>query len=148
MEEIKYNSEDLLDHDVVAAIIKNEKGEILMQEHLKYNFWTVPVGKVKPGQTIKDGLEQEMMEECKIVVEDFKEIISKNYVYERKGKDVKIIGHIIEVLKYKGQIRNNEPEKHRQQIFISLEDVKKIPFISDLTVLYLEILGFKRKAII
>jgi ADP-ribose pyrophosphatase YjhB (NUDIX family) len=146
MEEINYNSEDLLDHDVVAAIIKNKKGEILMQEHLKYGFWTVPVGKVKPGQTISEGLKAEMKEECNIKVEDFKELTKKNYVYERKGKDVKIVGHIIEILNYNGEMKNNEPEKHREQRFILLDKIKKLPYLSDLTVLYLELIGFKRNA--
>ena len=146
MGEINYNSEDLLDHDVVAAIIKNERGEILMQEHMKYGFWTVPVGKVKPNQSIEDGLKVEMKEECDIIVQNFKELTKNSYVYGRKGRDVKIVGHIIEVLSFNRVIKNNEPEKHKQQRFISLDRIKKLPYLSDLTVLYLQTLGFKRNA--
>jgi len=146
MDGIKYTPEDLVDHDVVAVIIKNKKEEILMQEHMKFGFWTIPVGKVKPGQSIEEGLKMEMKEECDIEVIKFKELAKKNYVYERRGNIVRVIGHIINVLKYNGDIKNNEPEKHRQQKFISLEDIKKMPYLSDLTVLYLETLGFNRKA--
>lgn len=52
---IPYTPEDIVNHHAVAAIIKNAAGEILMQEHVKYGFWTLPVGKVKDGQGIKEG---------------------------------------------------------------------------------------------
>jgi hypothetical protein len=53
---INYNKEDILDHHGIAAVIKNAEGEILMQEHVKYGFWTIPVGKVKEDQDVIEGL--------------------------------------------------------------------------------------------
>src|SRR3989344_6124845 len=133
MTKIKYNSEDILDHHGVAVIIKNQKGEILMQDHIKYGFWTIPVGKVKEGQSIEEGLRQEVFEECNILIEESKEIINEEYVYHRDGRAVKVLSHIFEVSKFKGEIKNNEPQKHKQQIFLSLDKIKKIPYLSDLT---------------
>ena len=55
---IPYTHEDIVNHHAVAAVIKNTEGKILMQEHVKYGFWTLPVGKVKDGQGINDVIEQ------------------------------------------------------------------------------------------
>ncbi len=146
MANIKYNSEDIISHHGVAVIIKNQKGEILMQEHTKYGFWTIPVGKVKNGQNVEEGLKQEILEECNITIKKFKELIVRNYTYDRDGNDVLVIVHLFEILSYDGEIKNNEPKKHKQQIFIPISEIKKLPYLSDLTLLYLELLGFKRKA--
>lgn len=148
MRKIQYTQEDIIDHHAVGAIIKNNKGEILVQEHVKYGFWTIPAGKVSSGQSIQEGLKKEILEECNVVLEEFKEIQSKEYVYKRIEKMVLVTGHLFEVLRYSGILKNNEPEKHTQQIFIDLEKIKKLPYLSDLTLLYLETLGFKRDAVL
>ena len=117
-----------------------------MQEHVKYGFWTIPVGKVKGDQNVINGLKQEILEECNLQVKECKEIIVKDYFYERNGKNVKVISHLYEILKYSGEMENLEPMKHKQQMFLPIEQVKKLPYLSDLTLLYLEQLGFKRQA--
>jgi len=144
MGKINYNPEDIVSHDGIAAILKNEKGEILMQEHAKYGFWTIPVGKVTKDQSVEDGLKQEIFEECNIQIEAYKEIVKRNYKYNRDGNDVLVISHLFDILKYSGEVKNNEPQKHIQQIFISVEEIKKLPYLSDLTLLYLETLGIER----
>ena len=55
---INYTNEDLLDHHAVSAVIKNSKGEILMQEHVKFGFFTIPIGKAKPRQTPIEGIKE------------------------------------------------------------------------------------------
>jgi ADP-ribose pyrophosphatase YjhB (NUDIX family) len=146
MKKVEYNSEDILNHHGVSAVIKNEKGEILMQEHIKYGFWTIPVGKVKEGQSIEEGLKDELFEECNIFVEEIKELLSKKLVYNRDGNNVKVHSHLFEIIKFKGEIKNNEPNKHKKQKFLSIDEVKKLPYLSDMTILYLRKLGFKRQA--
>lgn len=146
MKKIKYTEEDIFDHDGITALIKNKKGEILMQEHLKYGFWTIPVGKVKRGQSIEEGLKEEMLEECNIYIEKSKLLKTKRYTYKRNSKKVKVRIHLFEILKYKGRIKNNEPHKHKYQKFINIKEIKKIPYLSDVTLLYLKFLGFERKA--
>jgi|SRR3989344_452771 len=146
MGDIKYNSEDIVSHHGVAAIIKNKKGEILMQEHVKYGFWTIPVGKVKNGKDVEAGLKQEILEECNIKINKSKELIVKNYTYNRDGNEVLVISHLFEILSYEGKVKNNEPQKHKQQIFLPISEIKKLPYLSDLTLLYLELSGFKRNA--
>ena len=83
MPKINYNSEDMVNHHGIGAIIKNEKGQILMQDHVKYGFWTLPVGKVKPYQSIFGGLKEEIFEECNLSIEEVKKILTKDYFYVR-----------------------------------------------------------------
>jgi len=142
---IPYTNEDIVNHHSVAGVIKNVAGGILMQEHVKYGFWTFPVGKVKDNQDIIDGLKEEMMEECNLQIEEYREVITKDLFYKRNGNDVKVVSHVFEVLKYSGEMKNKEPLKHTQQLFLSIEDIKNLPYISDVTQLYLERLGFKRE---
>lgn len=143
---IKYNNEDVVDHDGVAAVIKNVAGEVLVQEHVKYGFWTIPVGKVKTGQDVQGGLKEEILEECNLNILESKEICVKDYFYERDGRSVKVISHLFEVQKYSGEMKNNEPHKHRQQIFMPINKIMELPYLSDLTLLYLNQLGFSRQA--
>jgi ADP-ribose pyrophosphatase YjhB (NUDIX family) len=144
MAKIKYNSEDLKDHHGVAAVIKDKNESILMQEHVKYGFWTIPVGKVVDNQRIIDGLKQELDEECNITVINCKELIVKDYTYNRNGIDVTVHSHLFEIIEYSGEVKNNEPQKHKQQIFLSIDEIMRLPYLSDLTILYLKILGFER----
>ena len=146
MGKIKYNEEDVISHHGIAAVIKDKTGNILMQNHIKYGFWTIPVGKVKQGQSVEEGLKQEILEECNLNLKKFRELVKRSYIYERDGHNVEVVSHLFEIINYDGEMRNNEPEKHKQQIFMPLEEIKNLPYLSDLTLLYLETLGFKRSA--
>jgi len=130
----KYTLDDLSDHHGVSAIIYDENGnKILVQLHVKFNFWTIPVGKVDQGQKVIDGLKMELKEECGIVPTNFKKIASFTKYYTRDGKKVKVIQHLFEVNKYSGTVKNMEPQKHKKQLFMSIEEIKKLNYISDAT---------------
>lgn len=133
IEKKSYNEEDLAPHHGVSAIIYDEYKNILMQDHVKLNFWTIPVGKVKSGQKVIDGLKEELLEECGIKVIKFKEVRLFRKIYKRQNIDVEVINHIFEVEKYSGIPRNLEPLKHRSQIFMSIEEIKKKSKLSDAT---------------
>ena len=143
---INYTNEDLLDHHAVSAVIKDADGNILMQDHVKFGFWTIPIGKAKTGQDPVDGIKEEILEECGLIVEGLREIAFKEVEYERDEKRVKVMTHVYEILDYSGELENGEPEKHREQKFISLEDIKKIPYLSDSTIFFLGSIGFEREA--
>lgn len=144
--EIKYTDEDLLDHHAVSAVIKNSNGNILIQDHIKFKFQTIPLGKAKAGQDPIEAIKEEVMEECNLIIEDLKEIAFKEVEYNREGKKVRVLTHVYEVLVHSGELTNKEPHKHTQQKFISLEEIKKIPYLSDSTIFFLESIGFKRDA--
>lgn len=144
MDNIKYNNEDLTDHPGVSAVIKNSKGQILMQEHVKFGFWTIPVGKVKINQNIIEGLKEEVFEETNLIVNKCKELKFKVYEYLRNGKKVKVFAHLFEITDYSGKLENKEPNKHKNQKFMDIAEIINLPYISDTTLLYLETLGIKR----
>ena len=143
---VNYNKEDLEDHEAIAAVIKNNKGEILMLDHVKYGFWTIVIGKAKHGQDSEGGMKQEVFEEVGIIVLGCKRVSRREVDYIRNEKKVKVIANIFEITKYSGKIENKEPEKHRKIEFMDIEKIKKLPYLSNDTIKYLEILGFKREA--
>ena len=145
MKSLNYNKEDLSDHYGVSAVIKNSKGKILMQEHKKFGFWTIPIGKVGINQDKIEGLKEEIFEETNLIVKSLKELIHKVYTYNRNGKKVKVYTYVFEIKKYSGKIKNKEPHKHSKQEFLSLKKIKKISYLSDSAIMYLEYLGFKRE---
>jgi ADP-ribose pyrophosphatase YjhB (NUDIX family) len=142
----KHNHEDLQDHLGIGIIIKDVNGNILMQDHIKYGFWTIPVEKVKSDETLEEALKIGAKEECNINVLEFKDIDQKNYKYLRSGQKVNVDLHLIEIIKWNGEIKNNEPHKHKEQKFMSINEIEKLPFLSDTTLQFLETLGIKRNA--
>lgn len=145
MKKINYNEEDLEDHHAVAAIIKNNKNEILMQDHIKYGFWTIPIGKAKNNESPMSGIKNEVFEECNLKIIDPKEIILNDSMDIRNGEKVRVILHIYEIKNYSGNLMNKESEKHKEIKFISLEKIKKLSYLSNATIIYLKYLGINRK---
>ncbi|MFA5061301.1 MAG: NUDIX hydrolase [Candidatus Pacearchaeota archaeon] len=143
---INYTPGDLIDHHAVSAVIKNSEGDILMQDHVKYGFWTIPIGKAEPNQDPIEAIKQEAFEECNLMIKELKEIAYKEVEYERNENNIKAFTHVYEIISYSGELQNKEPHKHNEQKFMSLEEIKKIPYLSDSTIFFLESLGFKRDA--
>ena len=133
MSKINYNEEDLQNHHAVAAVIKNKNGDTLMMDHVKFNFWTIPVGKVKPNETVEEALFVEMKEELNIVPTKFEEIYSFEKSYEREGKMVEVIQHIFLVEEFEGEPINNEPEKHREIKWMNFDEILACESLSDAT---------------
>lgn len=146
MEKVNYNEEDLKNHQGISAIITDNHGNILMQEHVKYGFWTIPVGKVDLDKDLIEGLKQEVFEETNLVVEDCKEIGYKLFEYIRNGKNVKVHTHLFQITKYSGKLENKEPNKHKKQIFMSIKEIVNLPYLSDTTLWFLKTLDIIREA--
>ena len=144
LKEPSYNNEDLLDHHAVAAVIKDNEDKILIQEHTKYGFWTLPSGKVKEGQGIIEGLKQEIFEECNLIIKECKKVFAREHEYERRNKKLNVNEHIFEVTNYSGILENKEPLKHTQQKFFSIKEIINLPHVSNLIILYLKTLGIER----
>lgn len=142
----EYTSGDLLDHEAVAAVIKDPQGDILMFQHKKFGFWTIPIGKAEPGETPYEGMLTEVSEECGINVVSAVEIASRPYTYKRDGNDVNLISHIYEVTQFDGTPRNAEPHKHLEMRFMPVSEIVKLKTLSDATLLFLEVLGITRPA--
>jgi|SRR6056297_113415 ADP-ribose pyrophosphatase YjhB (NUDIX family) len=138
-EKINYNSEDLKNHKAIAAVIWNDdKTKVLVQKHNKFGFWTIPVGKVESNESVQQGLKKELFEECNIKVLKSKLLKTKDFVYNRQGKNVNVKSFLYEILKYTGEIKNKEPSKHEQQIFMSIEELREKDYLSNMTQLFLQ----------
>ncbi len=133
-----YNSADLVDHEGVAAVIKNNQGEVLVFFHKKFEFWTIPIGKAESNESVYQGLCTELKEECGIDVIQAKEIATKQYASLREGKEIKLNSHVYEILEYSGEIINGEPNKHPVMKFVSIDELRNEKELSDATILYME----------
>ena len=102
--------------------------------------------KSKKGQSVESGLKEEIREECNLKLKRFKELKAKNFVYSRAGHKVAVRLYLFEILNYSGMMKNRESAKHSSQVFLPLARIKRLPYLSDSTVLYLSVMGFKRKA--
>jgi len=131
------NKADLTDHSGIAAIIRDKDNRILMQKHKKHGFWTIPVGKVDPGDGLLKTLSKELSEETGIKVLGKKHIAQKTITYTPVGKPVKVTSHLYDITDYAGKPKNLEPHKHSQQKFMSLDKIKSLSEISDMTKLFL-----------
>jgi ADP-ribose pyrophosphatase YjhB (NUDIX family) len=140
LEKIQYTPGDLVSkHDAISAIIMKDN-KILMLDHVKYDLWTIPIGKVDEGKSVEDGLKQEMKEELNIIPVKFKKITIFSKSYMREGHKVTITNHMFEISDWRGSLRNNEPKKHRSIKFMSLDEIRKLKKISDSTKEMLKVL--------
>lgn len=96
--------------DVVAAVIQNEEGKILIaQRNLKKSqggLWEFPGGKIEPNETKEEAIIREIKEEMDIDIEAKKFIGQK--VFNYPDKDINLIA--IECKQLKGDIKLNEHE--------------------------------------
>ena len=96
--------------DVVAAVIQNEEGKILIaQRNLKKSqggLWKFPGGKIEPNETKEEAIIREIKEEMDIDIEAKKFIGQK--VFNYPDKDINLIA--IECKQIKGDIKLNEHE--------------------------------------
>lgn len=133
------NAEDLKDHIGVGAIIYNHKNEILMFHHLKYDFWTIPIGKCSNGETPWESLQKELKEEIDLSLnlKDFEEIASFEKMYPRGSGIKTCIQQRLYKIRMRIQpelVKNKEPHKHDKMEWMSLEEItEKFKYLSDLT---------------
>lgn len=116
----------------IAAIIKNDEGKVLIQDHVKTAAYTLPSGKWErdKGETIEDTLKRELFEELGINVNEF------HCVYECKFSDIEYPAgsgnltsfhafyYIID--DYSNDVINKEPNKHRDLLWLSSDEIKKL----------------------
>lgn len=139
----KFNQEDLSSHKGIAAVIRNKDGHVLVQKHNKFNFWTIPVGKVQQNESVHKGLRTELFEETGIKPIRPKLIGRETKVYQRDGRDVAVDLHVFEIPKYHGVPENLEPHKHSEQVFMPIDVLRKKRRLSDATKLFLRSIDSK-----
>lgn len=121
----KYNEEDLTDHHGVGVVLLNEDMEILMLDHVKLNTEVFPVGKVKKGESVFEGMCNELFEETNLKINSAYEVVEFVLDIIRNGKKITQTNHIFICRDYSGNIKNKEPKKHRDVYFIPFEEMMK-----------------------
>lgn len=142
------NDEDLADHSGVGIVLGSLDRKILVFFHKKYNFWTIPIGKIphlrfsEKVVSLKKlwlGAKRELREELGINVELYK-IGSFLKTYHRgAGVFTTIDMHLFKSVSsnYDTKPINKEPEKHICMSWMTEEELKKSgERISDATKFY------------
>ncbi|MDO8241031.1 MAG: NUDIX hydrolase [Candidatus Moranbacteria bacterium] len=99
-------------HRSVAAIIKNEKDEILMLDRKNFPFgWACPAGHVEEGEEPEEAMVREVQEETGLDVTKFKLILHEFLDWNECKRGVK--GHdffVYEITGWTGEIEQNKLE--------------------------------------
>lgn len=99
-------------HKSVAAIIKNEKGEILLLDRKNFPFgWACPAGHVEEDEEPEDAMVREVQEETGLDVEKYQLVIHEFLDWNECKRGVK--GHdffVYEVTGWEGIIHQNKLE--------------------------------------
>lgn len=106
------------------ALLRNENNEILMmlrnREPAK-NCWAIPGGKVEMFETLEETLKREMKEELGVEVEVTKFLCNIQDINKEKGEHW--IMPVYETKILSGEIKNMEPEKHKELAWFSINSV-------------------------
>lgn len=96
--------------DVVAAIIKNEDGRILIARKKKgkslEGYWEFPGGKVEKGEKLEESLVRELKEEMDIDIKVNEYFDENIHTYEKTT--VRLIAFIAEIQKGKISLKDHD----------------------------------------
>lgn len=132
-----FTEEDLTTKDAVWIVIYDSFWKVLIQDHVKLNFFTIPIGKVWNGENPDEVMKREIFDETGLTIFEYKKLIIKEWVYDYNGVKIKIRNHIYEVVVWSWELINKEPLKHRSMRFMNIEEIRKLPKISDATQIFL-----------
>lgn len=106
-----------------AAIIYNDAGALLIQDHVKCNFLTCPIGAVEAGESHAAAMCREMKEELGITVTKFTGVLTGDIDCGELGM---IDTWVFRIDEYTGIIENREPQKHRSLTWYQEEELIKL----------------------
>lgn len=141
MNNLNFTQEDLNTKDAIWVVIYDSLWRILIQDHVKLDFFTIPIWKVNAWEDPDEVMIKEVLDETNLIVRDYRKLIEKDWEYDYNWITVRLRNHIYEVLLWEWNLVNKEPNKHRSMNFLSISDIKKLSKISDATKIFLSILS-------
>lgn len=126
--------------DTVALLVVDEEDRLLILWHEKYNFWTVPLGKVEEGEIDVRAAQREAFEELGIFSECI-ELIETIHKPASIDEFSDIIISLCQVKSHVGQIANCEPDKHSELHFVHIDQIEHLKPLSYPTRIIAGILG-------
>jgi len=117
----------------VCAIIRNEKGEVLLIKHKKrtpwHGYWILPGGKLENNESLEECVEREIREELGVVCRAKKLLnVFVSSVSARLGVPVVLIFYEVSVDSFDFKLKKDEIEDAR---WFSVEYVETSPTIHD-----------------
>ena len=113
--------------NVVAAVIKNEEGKILITKRnlqkSQGGLWEFPGGKIEPNETKENAIVREIREELDIDIQVEKYLSEKVFNYPEK--DINLIA--LECKKINGDIKLIEHEDYSWVAYSELENFEFAP---------------------
>ena len=111
----------------ICAVIRNEENKILVEDHVKIGGLCLPGGKNEAGEDDETALKRELKEELGIDTEsvDFsKRIYFHDIPYPvGTGEVVDFDQYFFIVNSFTGTRENKEPEKHKELLWLSEEEL-------------------------
>lgn len=145
MHEKNYSERELEDHIAIGALVENEKHEVLCFKHIRWNFWSFPIGKTEVDETAEAAAVRELKEELGIDVTKMQTVYETLMEYKREGKTVRVSTVLFKVLAHTGTPSNMETNKHTHFGFRSLNELAQEGALSDMLMHYLNTLGIKHR---
>lgn len=122
----------------IYLIIKNEKGNILLQRRQGTKLWSgflaLPAGHINEGENAYEAAVREAKEE--LGIEIVAENIVDTFVVNRKNKSLMSYYDVyFEISKYRGTIKINEPEKCSKLVWYNSDELPE------------DMIGYEKEAI-
>ena len=117
------DNEDKSFLNAVSFLIVRRGTSFLVQDHVKYDMLTIPCGKVEPDETVLHGLRREVREElgCELT---FHVMLARSVRVSDNPSDPIVMDHLF-AIEVDGEPINMEPEKHRTQEFMTMQELPK-----------------------
>ncbi len=105
--------------EIVAGVVRDSQGRILMSYHGKENIFLLFGGKVEQGESLEQALKRELQEELWIEINWAQKLGAIKIVH--RGKPYRV--HYFQVQNWTGELQNKEPHLHK--------DLKRVEVVKD-----------------
>jgi len=125
--------------DAVGAMVLNDRDELLILFHKKLKMWSVPGGKVDPGETILTAIDRELMEETGLPLVSTKQVATRPYEMQN-AYDIspsRLVLFECQVSDF-NLLSNKEPEKHECFRWMNMNTILRLPrtMLTDMAIEY------------